>query len=160
MAQSLTPLANITLGSAQATVTFSSISQAYRDLIIVMSPIATTTANAGRMRFNSDTGSNYAWVQMYGDGTSAGTNTNASATEFIGIQSETTATSSVLHIMDYSATDKHKTVLARTNNTGGLASAVAQRWANTSAVTSISLFMTASTTYAAGSTFALYGVSA
>ena len=156
----ITPLANLTLGSAQATITFSSISQAYRDLILVVSPIATTTGNAGRLRLNGDTGSNYSWVQMYGDGTTAASSQSTSSTELIGLQSETTQTTTVIHITDYSATTKHKSVLSRSNNTNAISTVVNQRWANTAAVTSISIYMTASTTYAAGSTFALYGVSA
>jgi hypothetical protein len=156
----ITPLANLTLGSAQATITFSSISQTYRDLILVIMPVATTTGNAGRMRFNSDTGSNYSWVQLYGDGSTAASSANGSTTEMIGIQSETARTNSVLQIMDYSATNKHKSVLARSNNAAVITTLVNQRWANTAAITSIEVFMTGGTTYAAGSTFALYGVSA
>lgn len=160
MATAWTPLANITLGSAQTTVTFSSISQAYRDLVVVVSPIAATTGNAGRFRFNSDSGSNYSWVLMYGDGSSAASNNSASTTEFIGLLSETTVSNTIIHVMDYSTTNKHKTVMTRTSGTANYTGATAQKWASTSAVTSISLYMTGGTNYAAGSTFALYGVSA
>jgi len=49
------PLANLTLGSSAASVTFSSISQAYKDLVLVIE--ATTSAlDVAIIRFNSDQG--------------------------------------------------------------------------------------------------------
>jgi hypothetical protein len=61
--------------------------------------------------------------------------------------------------MDYSATDKHKTVLSRANNAANGVTAIAGRWASTSAITSIVLTFQSSS-LATGSTVALYGVSA
>jgi len=64
-------------------------------------------------------------------------------------------------ILDYSATDKHKSGLWRVDapsQDGTLA--MASRYASTSAITSMKVFGSASKTFPAGSTFALYGVSA
>lgn len=160
MPSALNPLANVTLTGTATTVTFSSISQAYRDLMLVATPIAATTGNAARMRFNNDTGSNYSWVQMIGDGTSVTSNNNASTTELVGIQAETARSNTIIHVFDYSATNKHKAVLTRASNPSAIVLATSQRWASTSAVTTINLFMTGGTSFAAGTTFALYGVSA
>jgi hypothetical protein len=59
--------------------------------------------------------------------------------------------------MDFSATDKHKTFLSRNGQAAGLVIATAGRWANTSAVTSMSVNIN-SGTFSTGHTFNLYGV--
>jgi hypothetical protein len=63
----------------------------------------------------------------------------------------------ITQIMDYSATDKHKTSLIRGNDAGAEVIAHAQRWASTSAVTSVRALITANN-FASGSTFSLYGI--
>jgi len=158
MAAALVPLQNITLGSTQTTVTFASIPSTFRDLRIVF---------AGRMNaveadltavFNSDSGANYSRVFMFGNGStgsssSASGETNAKLS-YVAYQTQTVHT---IDIMDYSATDKHKTTLNRGNSPSIAVYAWANRWASTAAITSIAL--TGSTgVFAAGSTFALYGV--
>jgi hypothetical protein len=67
----------------------------------------------------------------------------------------------IMQIMDYSATDKHKSVLCRFKRGGGYDSVwmLAGRWANTNAITSIS-FGPASGTLDAGLTASLYGIEA
>jgi hypothetical protein len=60
--------------------------------------------------------------------------------------------------MDYSATDKHKTVLARHNNSAGEVSMSAGRWASNTAINSISLKVLPSGSFNSGATFSLYGV--
>jgi hypothetical protein len=64
----------------------------------------------------------------------------------------------VANIFDYSATDKHKTVIARADTSSAVAQGWASRWANTSAITS--LVIRAPYVLGAGSSFALYGVTA
>jgi len=159
------PLGTATLTSPAASVSFSSIAQTYRDLILVTN--VNSTAGAGHdFVINGDTGSNYSIVFMSG---SAGTNTNA-ATEpsfYLGsIQSTFSPTMSTIQIMDYSTTDKHKTQLTRfgqmiADGTAGNRQvwALAGRWANTAAVTSITVRCSGST-FSSGSTFALYGIAA
>jgi hypothetical protein len=67
-----TPIATQTLGSAAASVTFSSIPQGYTDLILVCSPVSTTGSNTFMwIRYNSDTGSNYSLTSMRGNGSTA-----------------------------------------------------------------------------------------
>jgi hypothetical protein len=160
-----TPLANITLGSAAATVTFSSISQAYRDLVLIVQATPTSNTVGLRMRFNTDTGSNYSYVWALGDGstTSSGSGTTTRIEFEPGLARDTTSNSnSIANIMDYSATDKHKPVLVRSNIIGGTYPGTVmtgQRWASTSAITTIEVFF-GSGNIAAGSVLALYGVAA
>lgn len=160
-----TPLANITLGSAVASVTLSSINQGYRDLVLIAN-IRTeraSTTDATRMRFNSDTGANYNRVGMYGAG-STGSFTNSNVTYLVLNSVGSTATSNyfepnIISIMDYSATDKHKTTLNRESEaTSTTVTAQAGRWANTSAITSISFVNDTGANFSIGSSFALYGI--
>jgi hypothetical protein len=154
-----TALANVTLGSSAATVTFSSISQAYRDLVIVFSGKGT----AGFVgRFNSDTGTNYNTLDMVGDGSvTASYNTTSTTSLFfanaaINPFDGTTQSSTIITIFDYSVTDKHKTLLNRHDRANGMTVANVGRWASTSAITAIEF----RTNFVAGDSFALYGVSA
>ena len=61
----------------------------------------------------------------------------------------------IFNFLDYAQTNKQKSILIRTN--ADLISAMAGRVATTAAITSIEIF---GTTYAAGSSFYLYGISA
>lgn len=150
------PLANVTLGSTASSVTFSSISQSYRDLIVITNGLCTVTGDESVAQYNGDTASNYSFVQMYGTGSSAASNSGNNT--FVGAgRCSTSGTSSILHIFDYSATNKHKTSLSRGDNGGTISSAQVGRWANTAAITSVKI-TALSGVYSAGATFALYGI--
>jgi hypothetical protein len=159
-----TPLANITLGSTATSVTFSSINQSYRDLILVFEGSANTSDRVVAIRFNSDSGSNYSRVQMSGTGSSAASGTlSGTATDFYYQATASQQTNAVVQIMDYTATDKHKSMVSRANTPAAYVFANAHRWASTAAITSLQVFP-ATTSYGAngsfniGSTFALYGI--
>jgi translation elongation factor P/translation initiation factor 5A len=152
-------IASNVLGSSASSVTFSSIPATYRDLVLVMD-IKTTTTGRPEMQINSDTSSNYSKVIMTGDGTSA---TSTSGTSLTNIDFDTVTGAStenqlrIWQFMDYSATDKHKTILNRSNRAGARVNAGAARWASTSAITTI--LLTCSTgNFDTGSTFYLYGI--
>jgi hypothetical protein len=154
-----TALANTTLGSSASSVTFSSISQNYRDLILVVTGKTSTNGpDSVLIRFNSDSGSNYAYVRMLGTGTTASSYSGADNGIAIGIVSNTTNQSTfIASIMDYSATDKHKTALSRSGLVDGFIFASAGRWSNTAAITSVQI-IEPTQTLSAGMTLALYGV--
>ena len=158
-------LASSVLASSASSVTFSSISQDYRDLILVIDPVTTTTWAAVYFQVNGDTANNYTMVRMSGDSSGATSGTSGSTGQFFGTGNDSyigVAQGYLMtsHFMDYSATDKHKTVLTRINNAARPAlDAMAQRWASTSAITSIRVYLS-NDNYAAGSTFYLYGISA
>jgi hypothetical protein len=161
----MTPLATITLGAAQATVTFSGIVGTYRDLMLVAQPISTADFISLRLRINGNASSIYNNVYANGDGSNANSSSNTNAAyAFLG-GSSAWATSSglsnmTLHFLDYSATDKHKSFLERTNIPSGTFSGtnmVAHRYADTAAITSLQ-FSFNTGNIAAGSVFTLYGV--
>jgi hypothetical protein len=152
------PLATVTLGSSASSVTFSSIPATYRDLVLVINATASNNINVD-VRFNGDTGSNYPEVFMAGDGTttySIATTRTFLRLDYVGFIGTVAGHNNIIQIMDYSATDKHKTVLARGSNANNGVAATAGRWANTAAITSIQAF--AGFPYSAGSTFNLYGI--
>jgi len=153
-----TALANVTLGSSASTVTFSSISGSYRDLRLVIAGTSSTAAGVFWI-FNSDASStNYFNVFMLGDGGSAisGSANSNSWSSFRG----SNLTQYEGSVMDYSSTDKHKTVLIRQNSASDSGTmAMATRWANTAAITSLQVSLGAAT-FSTGTTFSLYGVSA
>jgi hypothetical protein len=151
------PMATVTLGASASSVTFSSIPATYRDLIIVLN--GTTNASSGiGARFNSDSGSNYSGVRMIGS--SAGVLSDSFTISRIVQTAGNTSlrTAFISQVMDYSATDKHKTVLTRHNITNDTTAAIAARWANTAAVTTIEIFATDADTIATGTVISLYGV--
>ena len=151
------------LSTSAASVTFSSIPGGYKDLVLVLGTGGVAGSSA-RLRFNSDTGANYSWVRMEGNGSSAA---SASGTgSFLplsgNIYTDTGLTYNVqVSLLDFAATDKHKSVLHRVNQTteptyGGVGTAAhASRWANTAAITNIEVY---GTTFAIGSTFFLYQI--
>lgn len=158
MATAITPLANITLGSTAATVTFSSISGSYRDLRLVVTYGASTNVGA-YIRFNNDSASNYNYVYMSGNGSTTSSSSAAATYTYLSYANATSTTQAFItaDILDYVATDKHKTVLSRGNNASVASDAFAGRWASTAAITTLVVYPDNST-FAAGSTFALYGI--
>lgn len=160
------PIASQTLGSSQASVTFSSIpttlqGQNLRDLVLVVSAAANVNS-AIRMRFNGDTASNYTSTYIQGTSTTASTGTRSFGFMDLSFSATVRTTfgfTNAAQLMDYSATDKHKTVLHRPNDPGAAIEAFVGRWANTSAITNIEVY-NPSGTFSAGSTFSLYGVAA
>jgi len=155
-----TPLANITLGSAAQTITFSSIPNTYRDLIFVFQGAANASVS-GQIRFNGNTATNYNFQRMTGDGSAASAASRTAQTAGAFSQNALATTTSALHsainIFDYATTDKHKTFLARANNAANGTEAIAGRWASNNAITSVQLISNSST-WAVGTTVALYGV--
>ena len=57
MAATYTPIATTTLGSAQSSYTFSSISSAYTDLILIYNGTVTATGKDVRFYYNGDNSS-------------------------------------------------------------------------------------------------------
>lgn len=160
MATTYEKIATTTLGSAAATVTFSSITGAYTDLVLVYNG-TNSDSNAGmRLQVNSDTGSNYSDTQLngYSSGTNSSRSSNATAADISF--GTTVQTSSIANFMNYSNTTTYKTVLVRTG-VAGASSAVRANvilWRNTAAINAISIFRESGQTISTGSTFTLYGI--
>jgi hypothetical protein len=159
-----TPIATTTLGSSQASVTFSSIS-GYTDLRLVMN--TGTSVNAYPfLQFNSDTGSNYSLTELLGNGSSASSSRGSNMTHIQTFNVNTTTaidTMMTWDIMNYSNSTTNKTVLLRSSAAGNGTNAIVGMWRNTSAITSVDvgcILSGVARTFNAGSTFTLYGIAA
>ena len=153
-----TPIATTTLGSAAASYTFSSIPSTYTDLVLVVAGTAGTDETIG-VRFNGDTGNNYSETAISGDGSSATsfreTNLTRAHVGTIG----STQSVSIINIMNYSNTTTNKTVLGRGNYSGARVRTWVALWRNTAAINTVYVDAIGAT-FAAGSTFTLYGIQA
>jgi hypothetical protein len=150
-------LGTTTLSAAASSVTFSSIPGTYRDLIIVINGTLSADSSV-HVYYNGDTAANYTRQFMEGNGSSAG---SGSGTDSRIIDMRNTASNAIVQIMDYSATNKHKTALVRSNapvDNFPQVWSCAGRWANTAAITSVSIDPDSTTQLAAGTTISLYGV--
>lgn len=152
-----TAIASTTLTSAAASVTFSSIPQDFRDLVLIYNVTATANIFTGG-EFNGVT-TDFNFVRMQGNGTSPDSGTSTSFVPFGGVIASGRTVMGIYQIMDYAQTDKHKSFLMREDDAASRTIAYAGRWANTAALTSIAL-TASSSTYPAGSTFSLYGIAA
>jgi len=166
-------IATTTLSSAQSSVTFSSISGSFTDLVVVVQAGSTNTNKNLVGRLNGDTGSNYSITFLRGTGAAASSSrapneTLLSFTEG-GDLDNTLSNVTIINFMNYSNTTTYKTVLSRANNAEGSGSTASpygtslcvNMWRNTSAITSIEIFVKGtSQTFLANSTFTLYGIKA
>jgi len=164
------PIAAQTLGSAAASVTFSSIPQTYTDLVLICSVQDNTTGQIQsnvQIQFNNDTGSNYSWTGIYGNGTSAVSHRqNNSTSAWAGYMSSASGVFSpiVFQIINYSNTTTFKTTISRANlgtlnpNTTTITEGVVSLWRNTNAISTVKI--NGAISFATGSTFVLYGIKA
>jgi hypothetical protein len=161
-------IATQTLGSAAASVTFSSIPSTYTDLVLVINAGGSIAGNGINLRFNSDTATNYSDTGMWGTGSSAASGrhtsiTSASVTIAVGVTNNPSDTQVILNIMNYANTTTYKSLLSRSNNASASAAypgteAIVAMWRSTSAVNEITLLCGAN--FVIGSTFNLYGIKA
>jgi len=156
-----TPLANLTLSTAQNSILFYGFAQSFRDLILIVYDVNDGSgANVPNLRIDSGT-SGYSGINMQGNGSSVSSNQNLGQTDafWMTVSSVSGNKTWILNIMDYSATDKHKTVLSRIDAPSSATNTAVGRYASTSAVTQLTLFHSTGN-FAAGSTFALFGIAA
>jgi hypothetical protein len=152
-----TPIATQTLGSAAASVTFSSIPQGYTDLVIVVNAGASAATANGGIRFNGDTGNNYSQTTMRGNGSAAASANIAKINlDYYGFTTSLTNLE-IIQIQNYSNSTTYKTVLARGDSADYGVRAQVGLWRNTSAITRID-FKSDAYNFITGSTFSLYGI--
>jgi hypothetical protein len=167
--ETMTLIATQTLGTAAASVSFSSIPQTYTDLQLVISARTARAADpddAVSVKFNSNT-SNYTNRILQGNGSTASSTTGffgqgyfvATATA-AGATSNTFGNSSV-YVPNYTgSTNKSVTSdnVIENNATFSPINLIAGLWSNTSAITSITCDNFSVTNFQVGSTFSLYGI--
>lgn len=163
-------IATTTLGSAQSSVTFSSISGSYTDLVLVVAATGDRASNVDSLaiRLNSDTGSNYSYTYLAGETSSGAISGRASNQTNIWCGNFTSnnvdnPSPIIIQIQNYSNTTTYKTTLSRGNPIAGGYSATNANvglWRSTAAITSVTVRSETGNNFRSGSTFTLYGVKA
>jgi hypothetical protein len=155
------PIATYTANGSQSVITFSSIPQTYTDLIVVSDlKYSVGDGYVAYMRFNSDSGTNYSYTRITGNGSAAASSRLSSINYAFGGWTGTNNTANIVQIMNYSNTTTNKTSLVRTNVVTDRVAAYVNLWRSTAAITSISFTHETPDNYASGSTFTLYGIKA
>ena len=153
-------IATQTLTSAATSITFNSLPTTYTDLRVILSGLRDVGQQL-YLRFNSDSGSNYGYTDMIGNGASATADEATGATSFVihynGFDTSL-PTLVPIDIFSYRGAT-NKTVLYSWNadrNGSGYIKWSVGRWGNTSAITSITL--SSDSTMAIGTSATLYGI--
>ncbi len=153
------PIATTTLGSATNTITFSSISGSYTDLILVVSGYMTAGGN-NYIRFNNDSGTNYSYTRLIGYSGGTLSDRFSNQTQFEGTVGTSQSSTQIYHIMNYSNSTTFKTTMMRENNNSSAVAAQVILYRSTSAINRVDIIGAISNTFVAGSTFTLYGIAA
>jgi hypothetical protein len=162
MPKTYEPIATQTLGSSAATVTFTGISSAYTDCILIVNATLTAGTQYLYIRVGNgsiDSGSNYSNTHIIGDGTSPATSRQSNQTELFLGYLDTTRSTHIVQLQNYSNTTTNKSLLCRSNNTSTWTGAWVGLWRNTAAINQIQANGLGAN-FAAGSTFTLYGIKA
>lgn len=155
-------------GSA-STTTFSSIASTYKHLQLRINYLEPNGGQSLTMRFNGDTGTNYAQHQLAGTGSVASADAATSQNAAVIFSNTVTAGTvltypnvMIVDIIDYASTTKYKTVRvfagADKNGTDGGVQLLSNLWLSTAAINSITLRDPSSLAWSSTTQFALYGI--
>ena len=172
MATTYDLIASQTLGSAAASITFSSIAASWTDLRLVLMAIGATDGMDLDTRLNGDSGTNYSETNLLGYNTTVQSTYQISATQIRSTLGSSPGVYTIPHLYTFDffsyASSNYKTMLltnseaqdGTTQVLGGV-SRIVGLWRSTSAITSISTGPTSGTgNFAAGTTAQLYGIKA
>ena len=164
-----TPLASITLASAQSSVTFSGYDMTYTDLVLVSSVTCATDSANQRMTVNGDSSSLYSTTRIAGNGSTATSGRYSGLAYFLltggAINPPSSASAQILitNFINYSNTTTNKTILVRAGNASGSTypgvEYNVELYRSTNAISSFTL-STDSANFNSGCTFSLYGIQA
>jgi hypothetical protein len=164
-------ISTVTVGAGgAANVEFTSIPSTYKHLQVRITSRdnrSTLVTNNIFVQINSDTGTNYSYHALLGDGSSASVTNGTNFSEMVaGSNAASGATSgvmgvSVFDILDYADTNKYKTTRTLTgvdNSGSGVIRLWSGNWRNTASTTSLKFYPSSSATIQQYSSFALYGI--
>jgi hypothetical protein len=164
------PIATLSASGSAVSVEFTNIPLEYEHLQIRGIVRNTWGINAREeisVRFNSDNATNYSWHELSGDGSSASAGGYASQTYIgagvLGGDSNTSGiySAAIIDILDYSNTNKFKTLRSLTGldaNGSGWLWYRSGNWRSTSAINTIRVASANGQNLKIYSTFALYGI--
>ena len=161
-------IGTVTVGSGGAsTITFSSIPSTYTHLQIRIFGKGNNADvyDAANLTYNGDTGANYTLHWLTGNGSSASalglTPRNEIRAAYIGGATSPSIGSGIVDILDYSNTNKYKTLRSLSGadaNGSGNIFFMSGLWMSTSAISSMTLTPVFGSSFSQYSSFALYGV--
>jgi hypothetical protein len=165
-----TSIQTVTVGAGgSSSISFSSIPSTYTHLQIrgISRSTYAGSGDGNSIQLNGDSGNNYAYHLLIGNGSaaSAGANTSYSSM-YIGDTTGSTSTAGmfgtfIVDLLDYTNTNKYKTIRTLNGNDqngSGSVRFVSGLWQNTAAVSSLTINSFNSAGFAQYSQFALYGV--
>jgi hypothetical protein len=164
----------VTVGAGgQASISFTSIPSTYKHLQVrgLVRSDRAGSADDMLMTINSDTGSNYAWHSVQGDGSAVAANALASQANIHVMRNCLPSSESsgsmfgvlIVDILDYANTSKYKTTRtlmgANFNSiTTGYVGLMSGLWQNTNAITSLTFKEETTANLVQYSQLALYGI--
>jgi hypothetical protein len=157
-----TPIQTTTLGSAQASYTFSSIPSTYTDLVLIYQSANAPSAAYIGLQFNSDTsgsGTNYSATVMYGEASAGSARTTNNYNIRVVHNANQANNMMTCSIMNYANATTYKTVLARNGGAAYGTYATVGLWRATAAISSVVVYGD-SGNLASGTVLSLYGITA
>jgi hypothetical protein len=166
-------IATVTVGSGgQTTVEFTSIPSTFKHLqvrAIARDNRVPPSGNFNNMhlRLNSDTGANYTYHTLRGNGSAASADgaTGSTVTDYTVIPSSTAGSNrfgaQIWDILDYANTNKFKTIRMLSgadNNSDGFIEFTSSLWQNTNAITSLTFLLSSTPSFVQYTQYALYGI--
>ena len=160
MPSTYTPISSQTVSTAAATITFSSIPSTYTDLILTCNAPSTSGAiTTDTVKINGDTGTNYSFTRFTGDGSSSSSDRVANTSSINSGLSYGGSFHETWVFYNYANTNMLKTIINKSAVAQSLYRAGVSLWRSTAAINSIAITDN-NGTYAVGSTFTLYGITA
>ena len=157
-------IATTTLGSAAASIDFTSISSAYTDLVVIVEGISSSAVNGICMRYNGDTANNYSLTQLGGNGSSASSARRTSQSliniNYTGYWTNSTRGNIIISIQNYSNATTYKTCLSRGNTPATGVDAIVGLWRSTAAINQVTITTDGSGNIGAGTSVTIYGIKA
>jgi hypothetical protein len=158
-------IATTTVGSGgSSTITFSSIPSTYKHLQV---RYISRDSNGQHLSFkaNNDSGSNYAFHRLAGNGSSASALASAGRTDMVINQGGTSTTANIFNagvvdILDYADTNKYKTIRTLNGvdyNGSGYVELISNLWMSTSAISTLT-FAPFVGSFSEYTQLALYGI--
>jgi hypothetical protein len=165
-------IATVTVGAGgQATISFTSIPSTYSHLQLRYSAHSEGVGadyTLVNIRLNNDSGSNYVYHRLIGNGTAASANSATSQTAMLGtwipddLSMANSYGSAVVDVIDYTSVNKNTTLRIlggfNMNTADGLIGLFSGLWLNAAAVNRIDLTTLSGQDFDQYSSFALYGI--
>jgi hypothetical protein len=158
------PIATTSPTNNPTELIFTSIPSTYTDLVLV---VTAKSPGGGDIyiHVNSDTGSNYSWTTLTGNGSSAqsarGSNTSAGLlVDYHGTVANDNAHLLIANFLNYSNSTTFKTCISRSNRAGNGVDANVSLWRSTNAINSLKLGLGSArtATFSTGTVATLYGI--